>query len=73
MFFEGDDGDDEVEYEIEYDSVEEYEEIQAIRKPLKVILQEHNVSDEYQKIILGILTWSIKDRLTIPEIIKRFQ
>jgi hypothetical protein len=67
MFFSCDFSDDESKYESESDD-EEMLLIKASRKPLEQLIQEENLSETEQQVILGILTWSIKDRLSIPEV-----
>lgn len=67
MFFTSCDSDDE-EYEFVSDD-EEYELIMESKIPIAKLLVEGNVTVEpYKQILLGTLTWSIKNRLTTPEV-----
>jgi hypothetical protein len=64
MFFTGSTSSDD-EYEFDSDD----EDIKAIKEskiPVEEIIKEFDEIDK--QIILGILTWSINDRLTIPEV-----
>lgn len=69
MFFTGrDDGsEDEFDYEFESDD-EEMLALNESKVPLVDVLKKENVSAEERRMILGTLTWSIKDRLKIPEV-----
>ncbi|KAG2231472.1 kinase-like domain-containing protein [Thamnidium elegans] len=70
MFFSDNYSDD--DYEDEYSSESDDEEMEALRIsriPLKQLINDDNLSEIDKQLILGILTWSIQDRLTIPEIL----
>jgi hypothetical protein len=69
MFFtSGNDGsDDEYEYELDSDD-EDMVHIKTSKISLNEVLEEENILVIHQIVILGILTWSIKDRLTISEV-----
>ncbi|KAI8637693.1 kinase-like domain-containing protein [Parasitella parasitica] len=61
IFF--DDNDSEIEEDSDQDDG-----FISIRMPLADLLKKEQISDDNQDIIIRILTWSVKDRLTIPQI-----
>lgn len=69
MFFTSCASDDEEEYEFDSDD-EDYDLIMKSRVPLRKLLEEEGsiISDLYKQVILGTLTWSIKNRLTTSEV-----
>lgn len=70
MFFTSCASDDEEEYEFDSDD-EDYDLIMKSRIPLTKLLEEEGsiVSNSYKQIILGTLTWSVKNRLTMSKIV----
>lgn len=69
MFFSDSYSDD--DYEDEYSSESDDEEMEALRAsriPLKKVIDDGNLSEIDKQLILRMLTWSIKDRSTIPEV-----
>jgi hypothetical protein len=55
------------EHEFESDD-EDMIALRASKIPLRQIIQDEDISEVDQQVVLRILTWSIKDRLTIPEV-----
>lgn len=53
---------------IDFSDSDEEEEMNVIRKSLKEVLDEEQISDTHQSLILNTLTWSIKDRFTISQV-----
>jgi hypothetical protein len=65
LSFFSSDSDDE---SIEFSDSDEEEAMFIIRKPLEEVLVEEQIPDSYQALIMNTLTWSVKDRYTIPEV-----
>jgi hypothetical protein len=59
------DSDDE---SIDFSYSDEDEAMYIIRKSLKEILDEEQISICHQALILNTLTWSVQDRFTIPQV-----
>ncbi|KAI7894621.1 kinase-like domain-containing protein [Mucor mucedo] len=67
MFFSCASSDDESDFDFESDD-EEMILVKANRKSLKQLMQEENLSETEQNLVVRILTWSIKERMSLPEI-----
>lgn len=67
VFFSCDLSDEESDFEFESDD-EEMLMIKASRKPLKQLIQEENLSEIEQHLVARILTWSIKERLSLLDV-----
>lgn len=68
MFFSDNQSDDEYEFDSDDSDFEEMEALKAAKVPLQQLIEDENISQVDKQLILGILTWSIKDRLTIPKV-----
>lgn len=67
MFFSCDWSDGDSEYDFESDD-EEMLLIKASKKPLDDLVQEGKLSKTERGLVKGTLSWSIKERLSIPEV-----